>query len=94
VKLLDTTVAIDHLRGADAARQLLRGLTRTATQVGASELVRFELHAGVREDELSDLRDFSATLLWVPVDTDSPEWAERLLAAIGPASAGSRTWTT
>jgi predicted nucleic acid-binding protein len=88
VKLLDTTVAIDHLRGADPARELLRSLTRTRTEVGASELVRFELHAGVREDEISDLRDFSTTLLWVPVDTDVARMGGALARRYGPSHSG------
>jgi len=70
VKLLDTTVAIDHLRGADSARELLRQLVGAGVRVGASELVRFELLAGVRQAETADLEDFSATLVWFPVDTD------------------------
>ena len=70
MKLLDTTVAIDHLRGADSARELLRQLVGAGVRVGASELVRFELLAGVRPSETADLEDFSATLVWFPVDTD------------------------
>ena len=70
MKLLDTTVAIDHLRGADSARELLRQLVGAGVRVGASELVRFELLAGVRQAETADLEDFSATLVWFPVDTD------------------------
>ena len=70
MKLLDTTVAIDHLRGAASARELLRQLVGAGVRVGASELVRFELLAGVRQAETADLEDFSATLVWFPVDTD------------------------
>ena len=70
MKLLDTTVAIDHLRGANPARELLRGLLRAKTPVGASELVRFELLAGVRQAEMADLKDFAATLEWFPVEAD------------------------
>jgi predicted nucleic acid-binding protein len=70
VKLLDTTVAIDHLRGADSARELLREIVGAGVRIGASELVRFELLAGVRQAEAPDLEDFSATLVWFPVGTD------------------------
>ena len=70
MKLLDTTVAIDYLRGADVARALLREVHGARIRVGASELVRFELLAGVRATEMRDLEDFSATLVWLPVDTD------------------------
>lgn len=70
MKLLDTTVAIDHLRGSDAARELLRELSGSGVRVAASELVRFELLAGVRPEEAASLEDFSATLEWVPVGTE------------------------
>jgi predicted nucleic acid-binding protein len=68
VKLLDTTVAIDHLRGADAAVELLRRLVEEEETVLASEVVRFELLAGVRDDELETLGQFFSALSWVPVD--------------------------
>ena len=69
MKLLDTTIAIDHLRGADPAVDLLRGLVDEET-VLASEVVRFELLAGVRDDELEALEQFFSALSWVPVDAD------------------------
>jgi predicted nucleic acid-binding protein len=68
VKLLDTTVAIDHLRGADSAVDLLRQLVEEEETVLASEVTRFELLAGVRDDELEALEEFSSALSWVPVD--------------------------
>ncbi len=70
MKLLDTTVAIDHLRGAGSARELLRRLIGASLRIGASEVVRFELLAGVRQAEIADLEDFCATLVWFPVNTD------------------------
>jgi len=68
VKLLDTTVAIDHLRGADSAVDLLRRLVDEEETVLASEVVRFELLAAVRDDELEALEQFFSALSWVPVD--------------------------
>jgi predicted nucleic acid-binding protein len=68
VKLLDTTVAIDHLRGTDPAVDLLRRLVDEEDAVLASEVVRFELLAGVRGDELEALEEFFSALSWVPVD--------------------------
>jgi predicted nucleic acid-binding protein len=68
VKLLDTTVAIDHLRGADSAVKLLRRLVDEEETVLASEVVRFELLAGVRDQELKALEQFFSALSWVPVD--------------------------
>jgi predicted nucleic acid-binding protein len=67
VKLLDTTVAIDHLRGNQAAIDLLRGLVENDEILAASEVVRFELVAGVREDELPPLEQFFVALSWVAV---------------------------
>jgi hypothetical protein len=68
VKLLDTTVAIDHLRGAEPAVDLLRRLVDEEETVAASEVVRFELLAGVRDAELEALERFFSALSWVPVD--------------------------
>jgi predicted nucleic acid-binding protein len=68
VKLLDTTVAVDHLRGDDSAVALLRRLVDEEEPVCASELVRFELLAGVREEELEALEQFFSALSWIPVD--------------------------
>ena len=56
MKLLDTTVAVDHLRGDQAAVDLLRGLVENDETLAASEVVRFELVAGVRDDELPGAR--------------------------------------
>jgi predicted nucleic acid-binding protein len=70
VKLLDTTVAIDHLRGTTPAVELLRQLVETDEPIAASEVVRFELLAGVRDDELDALNRFSSALAWVPVGED------------------------
>ena len=70
MKLLDTTVAIDHLRGQKSAVDLLRRLIDEEQTVVASEVVRFELLAGVQADELDELEQFFSALSWVPVDED------------------------
>ena len=88
MKLLDTTVAIDHLRGADSARELLRQAVGAGERVGASELVRFELLAGVRQAETTDLEDFSATLVWFPVDTDVARLGAALARRYRPSHSG------
>jgi predicted nucleic acid-binding protein len=67
VKLLDTSVAIDHLRGAPSAVDLLSGLIETEEPLLASEVVRFELLAGVREKEIEALERFFSAISWVPV---------------------------
>src|SRR5439155_26835527 len=58
VKLVDTTVAVDHLRGAPAATNLLAGLITDGETLVASEITRFELLAGVRKAELDSLEAF------------------------------------
>ena len=70
MKLLDTSVAIDHLRGVRAANALLQQLIDADESIAASEVVRFELLAGVRDDEMDQLEQFCATIEWVPVDED------------------------
>jgi predicted nucleic acid-binding protein len=67
VKLLDTSVAIDHLRGSPPAVDLLGGLIETEESLFASEIVRFELLAGVREMEVDALEQFFSAISWVPV---------------------------
>jgi predicted nucleic acid-binding protein len=67
VKLLDTTVAVDYLRGAPAAVDLVSTLVESEEDVVASELVRFELLAGARGDELEPLEAFFSAFEWVPV---------------------------
>lgn len=68
MKLLDTSVAIDHLRGIEAAVELLGRLIDEDEPVVASEVVRVELLAGVREVELEALERFFSALSWAPVD--------------------------
>jgi predicted nucleic acid-binding protein len=67
VKLLDTSVAIDHLRGSPPAVDLLSGLIDAEESLLASEVVRFELLAGVREKEVEALERFFSAISWVPV---------------------------
>jgi predicted nucleic acid-binding protein len=67
VKLLDTSVAIDHLRGSSPAVDLLSGLIEAEETLLTSEVVRFELLAGVREKEIEALEQFFSALSWVPV---------------------------
>jgi predicted nucleic acid-binding protein len=67
VKLLDTSVAIDHLRGLQSAVDLLSALIEAEEVLLASEVVRFELLAGVRKGEIEALEQFFSALSWVPV---------------------------
>lgn len=69
MKSIDTTIAVDHLRGTPAAVELVSRLIASEEAVLASELVRFELLSGARERELESLEDFFSALSWIPVDT-------------------------
>ncbi len=70
MRLLDTTIAVDYLRGIDPAVDLLERLLGSEDPIVASELVRFELLAGARENELDALARFFSALVWAPVDEE------------------------
>jgi hypothetical protein len=88
MKLLDTTVAIDHLRGDDRATQLLERLTSEGEPLLASELSRFELLAGMRPDELDPTELFMGALTWVPVDEEIARLAGSMAAEHRRAHSG------
>ncbi len=70
MKLIDTTVAIDHLRGTEPAVKLLTGLVEEGQTLVSSELVRFELLAGVMPDEIDALEQFFSSVTWLTVEED------------------------
>jgi predicted nucleic acid-binding protein len=70
VKLIDTTIAVDHLRGAPAAVDLLTALIDADDDLVSSELVRFELLAGIRDTEVGAFEEFCAALRWAEVTED------------------------
>jgi predicted nucleic acid-binding protein len=70
VKVLDTTIAVDHLRGTPAATELLAGLIGDGETLVANEITRFELLAGVRTGELEALEAFFSTLARAPIDEE------------------------
>jgi predicted nucleic acid-binding protein len=78
VKLIDTTIAVDHLRGASTAVDLLTALIDTGDDLLASELVRFELMAGIRDKELVAFEEFCSALHWVAVNEDVSRVAGQL----------------
>lgn len=67
MKILDTSVAVDHLRGFPPAVEFFRHLIESEEEVAASELVRFELIAGVRDEAREELQEFFTILSWLPV---------------------------
>lgn len=68
MRLLDTTVAIDHLRGDERARSALRLISSRGEPLYASELIRFELYGGARDEELPAIDDFCRLPIWRAVD--------------------------
>lgn len=67
MKVLDTSVIVDHLRGFPPATSTLAAWLVAEEVLVASELTRFELLAGARVTTLADLDRFLVTLDWVPV---------------------------
>lgn len=78
MKLIDTTIAVDHLRGEPAAVELLAVLIDDDEDLVASELVRFELLAGVRDKELRAFEEFCSVLRWAEVSEDVARLGGRL----------------
>lgn len=75
--LVDTSVLIDHLRGREAAADLLEE-ERSSAVLHASEITRLEVLAGMRPGEEVGTRALLATFVWHPVDAEVAEEAGRL----------------
>ena len=88
MKSVDTSVAIDHLRGTGAATAALTAAVRSGEELVASEVVRFELLAGVRDDEREALDDFFTALAWCPVDENVSRLAGALARRYRRSHAG------
>jgi predicted nucleic acid-binding protein len=78
MKVIDSTVAIDHLRGLDPATDLIGCLVSAGDRVVASEVVRFELLAGVRREEVRAMDSLFSTITWMPVDEQVARTAAHL----------------
>jgi predicted nucleic acid-binding protein len=78
--VVDTSVLVDHLRGDDRARQLVREARRSGTRVVASVLTKVEILAGVRADETEATRRLLERLEWIDVDGEVAEEAGALAA--------------
>ena len=88
MKFVDTTVAVDHLRGTPAATDLLAGSISGGETLVASEVTRFELLAGVRRAELEALEAFFSSLVWVPIDEEISRTAGTLARRLRPGHGG------
>jgi predicted nucleic acid-binding protein len=78
VRLIDTSVAVDHLRGHPAATDLLVRSAANGDDLVASQIVRFELLAGVRQREMPALELFFQAVAWVPVEAEIARVAGRM----------------
>lgn len=68
--ILDSSVAIDYLRGREPAGAAIDTLLADGADIVSSELVRFELLAGVQSEEEPAVERLLAALDWVPVTED------------------------
>ena len=78
MKLIDTTIAVDHLRGVPAAVDLLTALTDADDDLVSSELVRLELLAGIQDRELRAFEEFCSAVRWAAVTEDVARVGGRL----------------
>lgn len=88
MNVVDTTIAVDHLRGAPAATELLAGLISDGETLVASEITRFELLAGVRKAELEALEAFFSSLAWASIDEEISRTAGTLAHRLRPSHGG------
>ena len=61
---------MDYLRGRAAAIEVVERALENGHVIAASEVVRFELLAGVREQARALLEFFCSGLAWIPVDEE------------------------
>lgn len=87
LRLIDTSVAVDHLRGHEPATRLLDELIADRVALLSSEIVRFELLAGVRAADEPAVERFLEAIDWVPV----AEPVTRQAAAYARAHRGSHS---
>jgi len=67
LRVVDTSIAVDHLRGHPSAVALLHDQLLAGEPLAASEVVRFELLSGVRDGELSATERLFLAFDWLPV---------------------------
>ena len=76
--LADTSVLVDHLRGVEAARELMVSAVDRGEHVCASVLSRIELSIGMRRAERRRTDALVAALRWLPVDAAVADEADDL----------------
>jgi len=73
--VVDTSVLIDHLRGHEAARAILRTADNAGERICASVLTKIEVLAGMRPAEEWATRTLLDSLEWVEVSDELAEQA-------------------
>ncbi len=68
IYVVDTTVLIDHLRGDERARAVIREAIESGQTLVSSVLTKTELLAGMRSSEQPATRVLMETLRWAEVD--------------------------
>ena len=91
MKVLDTSVAVDHLRGFPAAVALLQRLVESGEEIVACEVVRFELVAGVRDEAREALEEFFSIPSWLPIDAEIARRAGELARRFRASHSGIDT---
>jgi hypothetical protein len=91
MKLVDTTVAVDHLRGDERATALLERLVGEGEVLLASELTRFELLAGMLPEEAAATEELFSVFSWVPVNEEIARAAGDFAASHRKAYSGIDT---
>lgn len=78
IVVIDTSVLIDHLRGAPRAHRALTEVKAKGGTPAASVLTKVEILAGMRSGERPEIRRLIGTLDWHEVDDELAERAGAL----------------
>ena len=88
VLVVDTSVLVDHLRGLDAATDVLTSAVEARRVLASSVLCRLEVHAGVRRGEERSTELLLDVIEWWPVDDPVLDRAAALARTHGPRNRG------
>jgi predicted nucleic acid-binding protein len=88
VLVVDTSVLVDHLRGIDAATEVLAGAIDAGRLLASSVLCRLEVQAGIRRGEERRTGRLLGTMEWWPVDEAVLDEATALARRHGPSNRG------
>lgn len=89
--LLDTTVLIDHLRGALKASQFLSEAVSRGDELWSVSIVRTEVLAGMRSREEKATRALLSQIEWLDVDVELADAAGDLARTYLKSHSGADT---